>query len=809
MTRSLPLPSKRFLFAKKGRSPNRRSRSSRSLNLEALQKRELFAADLQYDSVNDLLSITDRQDVPDNVRIEPGSSLFSIKITLTGGGETRTTSWNWLFSPIREIRFDGRGGVDVFDNQTSIRSVAYGGPGRDYLYGGSGDDELFGQGDDDYLVGRLGNDSLVGGDGNDRLDGGANNDKYVFHVPTAVETDTLVEYAGGGVDTLDFTSLIYPVTVNLNNDYAMASHLLRNIHSGSSITGVPNMAQQFENVVGGLRNDVITGNRANNVLEGRSGNDFYFFPSTTNWETDTVVENAGGGTDTISFSALTSNDPVTIDLSSDNALAQHANRLLVTGGVGQAQFIENAIGGNGNDVLTGNASNNRLVGGPGNDRYRFLRRPVNEVDTVVELANGGIDTLDFSDLQWGEAVNINLAGSSNLATHRGRTVSASVDSAGFIENATGGGGNDVLIGNRSPNVLRGGSGNDTLISLGGSQVDQVWGDEGFDSFWMDAEWSELVGDLSTEESAGRTLHRVSKFEDLIAPDGTFLSTQVVNRELDGPRLLDPFAPGLTMVDFQSNKLFGSFGPLRDDINQGGIGDCWHLGALSSMAGANPNSILQSIVSLGDGTYAVRFFANGKERYLRIDADLPVDSDGALPYAGLGFENAIWGPLMEKAYAYVRPTEEGGIFWSERDRRLPGQYANLDGGFPSETFAAFGGRSIAPVRSVDETLAPNATTLLNRFAEALNLGRAVTYCTQVTLWSTSPLVENHCYDVVGVDYAWVSTPIGMIRQPVALRLRNPWGTDGGANPDPLFNDGYVTVSASDALRAFRRGTTAIV
>jgi Ca2+-binding RTX toxin-like protein len=64
------------------------------------------------------------------------------------------------------------------------------------------------------------------------------------------------------------------------------------------------MAQQFENVIGGQRDDRIVGNRANNVLEGGYGNDRYVFRSTLNFETDTIIENAGAGVDTLDFSSL-------------------------------------------------------------------------------------------------------------------------------------------------------------------------------------------------------------------------------------------------------------------------------------------------------------------------------------------------------------------------------------------------------------------------------------------------------------------------------------------------------------------------
>jgi serralysin len=50
----------------------------------------------------------------------------------------------------------------------------------------------------------------------------------------------------------------------------------------------------------------------------------------------------------------------------------------------------------------------------------------------------------------------------------------------LIENATGGSGNDLLVGNSVNNILKGGAGNDILY--GGLGADQLWGGAGADVF---------------------------------------------------------------------------------------------------------------------------------------------------------------------------------------------------------------------------------------------------------------------------------------------------------------------------------------
>jgi serralysin len=77
-------------------------------------------------------------------------------------------------------------------------------------------------------------------------------------------------------------------------------------------------------------------------------------------------------------------------------------------------------GGTGNDILIDGAGSDTLSGGTGNDVYQFLTASAAEVDTVVELANQGIDRLDFSALASTTPVTVNLPSDTALATHTNR-----------------------------------------------------------------------------------------------------------------------------------------------------------------------------------------------------------------------------------------------------------------------------------------------------------------------------------------------------------------------------------------------------
>jgi Ca2+-binding RTX toxin-like protein len=111
---------------------------------------------------------------------------------------------------------------------------------------------------------------------------------------------------------------------------------------------------------GGVGNDTIIGGAGDDHLDGGPGND-----SLTGGDgNDTLIAGTGddtldgqAGIDAVSFRART--NAVTVDLSTGQAVISGETNTLVS--------IEDAIGGDGDDVLTGNADANHLVGFAGND----------------------------------------------------------------------------------------------------------------------------------------------------------------------------------------------------------------------------------------------------------------------------------------------------------------------------------------------------------------------------------------------------------------------------------------------------------
>jgi serralysin len=110
----------------------------------------------------------------------------------------------------------------------------------------------------------------------------------------------------------------------------------------------------------------------------------------------------------------------------------------------------------------------------GRDAYDFT---LNTNPVVAIWDAGGRDTLDFSGWSGNSRIDLEEGASSDGG---GQTFNVQIAFGASIENAVGGGGNDVLSGNAAGNLLRGGGGSDILN--GGAGGDRQEGGAGADIF---------------------------------------------------------------------------------------------------------------------------------------------------------------------------------------------------------------------------------------------------------------------------------------------------------------------------------------
>ncbi|MBE9205566.1 calcium-binding protein [Nostoc sp. LEGE 06077] len=245
------------------------------------------------------------------------------------------------------------------------------------------------------------------------------------------------DFGNYGVNTTDFILSSYGNAIN----YVLYGTLNNNI------------------INGGTGNDRLNGGGGIDTLSGGLGDDTYIVDTTT----DTIIENAGAGVDTVSSS-------VTFSLA---ALANIEN-LTLTGTAainGTGNAANNIITGNsGNNTLSAGAGNDRLVGGAGIDTLSgSLGNDTYIVDTttdiIIENAGAGVDTVSSS-------VTFSLAALANIENLTLTGTSAI--------NGTGNAANNIIIGNSGNNTLSAGAGNDRLV--GGAGIDTLSGGLGVDRF---------------------------------------------------------------------------------------------------------------------------------------------------------------------------------------------------------------------------------------------------------------------------------------------------------------------------------------
>ena len=103
------------------------------------------------------------------------------------------------------------------------------------------------------------------------------------------------------------------------------------------------------------------------------------------------------------------------------------------------------------------------------------------------------------------------------------------------------------------------------------------------------------------------------------------------------------------------SLFGSEGPKKEDVIQGGLGDCWFHAAVAGIASSDPSKIRNLFLTPelnSAGVYAVKLYLMGIPVSVTVDEFLLFDfkSEKGLTYARKPKHNALWMPILEKAVA---------------------------------------------------------------------------------------------------------------------------------------------------------------
>ncbi|HYC44888.1 MAG TPA: calcium-binding protein [Burkholderiales bacterium] len=381
---------------------------------------------------------------------------------------------------------------DNVENLNLTGTAAIGGTGNaldNVMLGNSATNTLSAAGGNDRLDGALGADVLIGG---------AGDDTYVVDDAR----DAISETAGQGIDTVT-ASVSLTLAANVENLTLLGS---------AAISGTGNALAN--RLAGNAAANLLNGAAGADTLIGGAGNDTYIVDNSS----DRVVEQAGGGTDTIQSVV-------------DYALSSDVEILILAGA--------SAIAGAGNDldnVIVTNSAANTVAGRAGHDTYVLD----SAMDVVVEQPGEGTDTVRIS-ASYVLPANIE---------HLVLTGSAAISGRG---NALG----NSIVGNTAANTLAGDAGNDALD--GGAGADAMSGGSGDDTYLVDN-----LGDTITEG--------LNEGLDLVKSSVIFtLAPNVENLTLTGAAAINGTgnaAANLLVGNSAPNALIGGAG---NDTLDGGAG----------------------------------------------------------------------------------------------------------------------------------------------------------------------------------------------------------------------------------------------
>ena len=293
---------------------------------------------------------------------------------------------------------------------------------------------------------------------------------------------------------------------------------------------------------GGPGNDTLTGGDGADTLSGGDDNDLL------DGGAGADVLDGQGGTDEVTYASRSADVTVSLNGAADDGEA----------GEGDNVTAENVTTGSGNDTLTGDGNDNRLVAGAGNDTI--------DGGGGADYMDGGADRdiVSYAGRIGGVTVSLNGAADDG-APGEG-------DNAVNMEDIAGGDGDDDLTGDGGPNAISGNGGADTLH--GGGGADTLNGGEGADTL-LGGDGADLFSGGAGEDAVSYADHADAVAADLDgavgddgnAADGAAGARDTINSDVED--LTGTAGDDLLAGDAGPNKINGGAG---GDFIGGGDGN---------------------------------------------------------------------------------------------------------------------------------------------------------------------------------------------------------------------------------------------
>ena len=312
------------------------------------------------------------------------------------------------------VTFTDRGRADEISTPATTEL----GIGDDVIITGTSGDDTLGNASatmPQHIKGLGGADTLNGGSGNDLLNGGAGEDTI---------------NGGTGSDTATYADGTIGVTIDLTLNDGTTAQTSAGEASGDILNGI-------EHIIGSSGNDVIKSNATANNINGGDGND------TVSYERSdaNVLVSMLANTSPEHFSGYANDDILTsieniIGSDNDDTISGSAGNNILDGGDG----VDWLTGGGGNDVLKGGAGLDTLDGSLGNDVYVLGARGEGRDNVVFARTNGDMDKIRVDTANGNETTLAALKTAANL-----RWTNDSDSGVASFFNLGGSGAHDTII----------------------------------------------------------------------------------------------------------------------------------------------------------------------------------------------------------------------------------------------------------------------------------------------------------------------------------------------------------------------------
>ena len=434
-------------------------------------------------------------------------------------------------------------------------------------------------------------------------------------------------------------------------------------------------------------------------------------------------------------------------------------------------------------------------------------------------------------------------GNYNIALDPTVTVDALLYGGAGNDTIQSGSGNDQLFDGSGSNLLRAGVGRDTLVAIGGNH-DTIVGGAGQDSFWVDANASPTLQNVTAAETSAGMVHKISSY---LSTSGSSSTTSTSGKTASGyevtksnskhvkpaknthktpkpapkpapkpspkptpaptptptpapthtPTPTPTPTPSPTPTSTAYTDVLLSNKPVDPKVNKDASGYQSFAGPshpLFSDAGPSPDDVEQG--DIGDC-----YFLSVLSSTARVDANKIRQSvvelgDGSFVvdfhrsgadvfvHVNADLPVASWGGLV-----YANLGSQGSMWVAIMEKAYTffrnggASYASIDSGWMDEAYSALGSSSTSTYS------ASGAQNLLTLIGAQLAVGKSVTMAFSSAA-DGADIITDHAYSVVSVNNDSSGNP-------ATITVRNPWGVNDASGA----GNGYVTLTAKQAFDSF--------